>query len=615
MIMRKQLVFLALALACARSYAAVPPPEKLLPRETMLVITAPDAPKYWASFNGSTYGRVWNDPAMKPFRDKLTAKLRSDIMGPVERQLGVKLDDYSGLAQGQFTFALLREEGSTDFSPLLLIDAKERSEKLKAALSDARKKWVAAGKQLKTEQIHGIEFTTLIATSGELSNSIKNIFSDNKGTHEAAQSNKSGSAKADDSARESEKIQVLVGQSDSLLIVSYSKKVIEKVLALQTGGLAPSLDQEPLFQSDFASGLRDSTSYIWLNAKAMLASAGDGDQADSSNPANMSAKALVAATGLASLNTVSCAWRETSEGFSSQIVLRMPERAGLFKALLPDAKESSPPPFVPADAIKFVRWRVDLPETWDTMEKLLGKINPGAKDAINFMLKGAGKTRDEKYDLRAELVGALGNDVITYQKIPRGNAAAALASSPSIFLIGSPKPELLAAAVRVAAESFSPTSTIKESDFLGRKLYSLGGADSRQSLNFAPSGGYVAFSSDITMIEEYLRGADEKTKPLSAVPGLSEAAQKVGGMGTGLFGYNNQVEELRVAFENWRKNGASPAIPALSGGKGFNPSEWVDVSLLPPFESVAKYFSFVVYAGRSISDGYVITFFVPSNGK
>ena len=600
-------------MACAPVYAAVPSPEKILPKETMLVITAPDAPKCWASFNGSPYGRLWNDPAMKPFRDKLTAKLQSDLIRPVEQQLGIKLDDYRGLAQGQFTFALLREEGTTDFNPLLLIDAKDHSEKLKAALSDARKKWVAAGKQLKTEQIHGIEFTTLIATSGELSNSLKNIFSDNKGAHEAAQSKEIGSTKAGDSVRESEKFQVLVGQSDSLLIVSYSKKVIEKVLALQTGGLTPSLDQEPLFQSDFASNLHDSTSYLWLNAKAMLASAGAGDQAAPANPANISAKALVAATGLSALNTVSCAWRETSDGFLSQIVLRMPEseRTGLFKALLPSAKESSPPPFVPADVIKFIRWRADLPETWNMLENLLGKINPGAKDAINFMLNGAGKARDEKYDLRAELVGALGNDVITYQKSPRGDSTAAFASLPSIVLIGSPKPELLAAAVRVATESFSPGATIKESDFLGRKLYSLAGADSRLTLNFASSGGYVAFSSDITMIEEYLRGADEKTKPLGALPGLSEAAQKVGGMSTGLFGYNNQVEELRAAFENWHKNGASPATPP-PGGKGFNPSDWLDVSLLPPFNPVAKYFSFAVYSGRSTADGYAITFFAPS---
>lgn len=599
--MRKHLAFLTLALACAASSAAVPPPEKLLPRETMLVFSVPDAPKYWSTFDNSTYGRIWNDPAMKPFRDNFWSKLESDLVGPVDQQFGIKLSDCGDLARGQLTFALVRNE--SDFEPLLLVDSKDRSEKLKTMLADARKKWIAAGKQLKTEQIHGVEFATFISTGGEFSNSFKGILPDNKSAKD--------NDKAEDSGHENEKIQILVGQSESLLVVGHSKAVIEKVLALQAGGLASALDQEPLFQADFGSKLRDAGAFVWLNSKAIFSKA--SDEPSDSSPTSINPKALISATGLSSLNTVSCTWRDTGEGFVTEFFMRVPEseRVGLFKALFAGAKESSPPPFVPADAIKFIRWRLDLPETWNTLESLLGKMNPGAKDAINFMLNSAGKARDEKYDLRAELLGALGNDVITYQKAPRADTQPA--SAPSIFLIGSPKPELLASTIRVAAESLVPGSDVKEADFLGRKLFSLAGAGSAQPLNFSASGGYLAFSTDRAILEEYLRGTDDKSKPLGATPGLPEAAQKVGGMGTGLFGYNNQAEELRLAFDQWHKAGpAKPAAGKTGAEKGFNITELFDMSLLPQFDAVSKYFSFSVYAGRSTADGYVVTFYAPN---
>src|SRR5262245_33742436 len=120
------------------SIAAVPAPDSLLASDTLVLFTVPDyakAKSIWAQWPST---RLWNDPAIKPFRDKFTAKLKSEFLEPLERELGIKLADYKDLAQGQVTFAVTQNEwdGKSDKMPgfLLLVDSKDKSEVLKTNL-------------------------------------------------------------------------------------------------------------------------------------------------------------------------------------------------------------------------------------------------------------------------------------------------------------------------------------------------------------------------------------------------------------------------------------------------------------------------------------------------
>ena len=59
--------------------AAVPPPEKLLSDDTLLVITAPDFSRLRDTFKNSPQSQLWNDPAMKAFRDHFLEKWTEEI--------------------------------------------------------------------------------------------------------------------------------------------------------------------------------------------------------------------------------------------------------------------------------------------------------------------------------------------------------------------------------------------------------------------------------------------------------------------------------------------------------------------------------------------------------
>src|SRR5262249_45059178 len=155
----------------------------------------------------------------------------------------------------------------------------------------------------------------------------------------------------------------------------------------------------------------------------------------------------------------------------------------------------------------------------------------------------AAKEKDPDFDIKRNLFGNLGDDLITYQKAPTGTSAAELNSPPGLILIGSPKADQLAAALKsililVNQEGTPPV----EREFLGRKIFSahlpaglLGGNPraTTQTLSYAASGGYVALTTDTAMLEEYLRSSDSKQKALRDASGLVDATGRIGGSGTG----------------------------------------------------------------------------------
>ncbi|PYJ04855.1 MAG: hypothetical protein DME25_09370, partial [Verrucomicrobia bacterium] len=347
---------------------------------------------------------------------------------------------------------------------------------------------------------------------------------------------------------------------------------------------------------------------------------------------------LLAATGLAGLKTIAFDFRNSDEGTLFELFLGAPEatRQGILKLLVGEAKEHRPPAFVPADAVKFQRWRLDGQKAWAALEKMLGDVSPQFLATLNSILDLANantKQKDPGFDIRRDLIGNLGDDMISYEKAPRGGPGAE-GEAASLFLLGSPNAEQLAESLKcifavASAEGGAPA----EREFLGRKIFSvprpnvplgLGNASkggSRPKLNYAASSGYVAMSTDPALLEEFLRSSESQGKTLRETPGLVEAAQMVAGSGSSLFGYENQSETMRAELEALKKDGGAAANAALTsplnGALGVptpqvNFKEWMDFSLLPTYEKVAKYFYFTVYGGGATVEGLTLKLFAPT---
>jgi len=622
-------------LAILSSNAAVPPPEKLLPDDTLVMFTVPDYAKLRDIYQKSPQRQLWDDPAMKPFREKLVSKWKEEFVKPLEHDLDIRFDDYTSLPQGQITFAITQNGwgGKDEESPgvLLLMDSKDKSGQLKTNLADLHKKWVDGGKKIKTEKLRNIEFSVLPMSSNDVPKTLKKFMPQPMEVQELPAEG--------ETKKPAPKNELIIGQADSLLIIGSSTKVVEKVIAALTGGSAPTLSEQASYAANHLALFRDSPIYGWVNVKSFMdiitrKSSAKGDSAPDAmgmfNP-----EKLLAATGFGAVKTLAVNYQNSNDGDLIQLFLSAPEssRQGILKILAGEPKEYTSPSVVPADVVRFQRWRLDGQKAWATLEKILTDISPQTPYSLNSLLDMAtarAKEKDPDFDAKKNLIGNLGDDMISYEKAARGTD---LKSSPSLFLLGVKNPDQFAAALKTIFSFVSPQGgPSAEREFLGRKImtvpipalpFSMGESTKSsgpRTLSYAASSGYIAMSTDASMLEEYLRSSESKAKALKETPGLTEAAQKVGGKGTGLFGYENQVETMRTQLEMLKKDSGSAtnvgSLGLLPGMFGMatpekNFKDWMDFSLLPNFDKVSKYFNFTVYAGSATVDGLSFKMFTP----
>jgi hypothetical protein len=610
--------------------AVIPSVEKILPDDTLLLVTTPDYAKMRDTYHASPQTQLWSDPAMKPFKDKFLSKLSENLVQPLEKELGVELNDYTNLPQGQISFAVTQNgwpavDGARP-GILFLLDTRDKGPQLTKNLADVRKKWVAAGKTLRTEKIRNIEFSVLPISDKDIPKTLRKFSGPDRETD------------TDETATNAPKNEIFIGQYESLLIVGTAAKPIEKVLVHLTGGEMPSLGDLAIYEANRLAQFRDAPFYGWVNTKSfidLLMRKQVKEDANTPDPFSMfNPTKILAATGFNAIKTFAFSVQTANEGSTVQFFASIPEsgRQGIF-AIFPQPKDASPPPFVPADAVKFQRWRVDTQKAWVTLQKVLSDISPQAKQGINFMIdtaNAAAKEKDPDFDMNKNFFGNLGDDLISYEKAPKGTTFAELNSAPSLFLLGSPNPDQVVSALKYLLVLANPQgASPKEREFLGRKIYSVPlpgapapGADfsdaspAPRSLSYTASGGYVAISTDASILEEYLRSNDSQQKSLRETAGLTGAAAKVGGYSTGLFGYENQAETSRAVFEALRNSSATNSSTTLPGLAllpiAGNLKDWMDFSLLPPFDKISKYFGFNVYTGSSSPDGLTFKMFAPT---
>jgi len=637
----RQLIIVAALCVAACVQAAVPPAEKILPDDTLVMLTVPNMAKTREITKKSPMTQMWNDTAMKPFREKFMAKLREELVGPLERELGIKLDDYVNLAQGQLTLALTANgwDGGKGQKPgvLLLLDARDKQGDLEKALKDFRKKWTDSGKTVRIEKVRELEFMALTLTTNDIPNALRRLLPGPSNVRELGDEEEKPSE--DDG-----KMQIIIGQVESLFIVGNEVKPIDRIVGQLTGGSAPVLADVAQFQSCQPVFFREAQSFGWVNAKVLVEAltkiSEKKEKASEAAPdpfASIRPERILSAAGLSGLRNAAFAYHDSPEGPMIQFSLGVPEseRKGLLKILAGEAKETTPPPFVPADAVKFGRWRVDAQKSWSTLTTSLNDISPTIMGMMDYFLNTAneaGKVKDEKFDLRRQIIGNLTDDFISYQKKPRGTEPADVAQPPTLTLIGAKNAEEMASALKLTFGALSRGGkTPEEREFLGRKIYTVTTLAGPQldptvpklrKLLLSYSGGYVLVSTDEAMLEEYLRAGESQGKPLRETTGLLDAAAKVTGPGTSLFGYENQVETQRAAFEMMKKAFAADTNAPVSGMTPVSESfgmalpeaslkDWFDYSLLPPFDEIAKYYNFTVYGGSANVDGLTLKLFLP----
>ncbi len=572
-------------------HADLPPAPQLLPSDTLAVVTVPDWTRASEQLGASAGGRLWGDPAMRRFREQVEKTLSERLAGDLE-PLGIRPADFLALAQGQLTLALIRDgwTGAPGTEPgwLICLDARGESERLRGRIAEVRRKLGEGGQAVADVTVRDRTF------------------------HRVGRASAPGADADAGPART-----LYFGQVDTALVVSGSLPPLEKLLARLGGGSVAALGDDEGFRAASGAWFRDAYAYGWaqvppvLDAMTREAAEGAGETLLPVDP-SLAVKAL----GLDGLRQALFALRADAGGTAVDLSLTVPEsaRAGLFRILAPVPADASPPAFVPAGAVTFQRWRINLRDAWATLEGSIRQASPQLAALAELFLSTAGKDRDPNFDLRRSLVGNLGDDLVSYAMAPNPGATDPL-TNPSITLVGSASADALAAAIQTAGgliPGAAPGAASPDREFNGRTIRSVpmaptaAGAGVRLEIGVA--AGYAALSTEPAILEGFLRSAEGSGRALRDDPAVRAAAQRVGGMGTGLFGYENQRESVRRQWEFLRGGGVggSPVAGAVPGL-----DELLRFDLLPPFDDVARHFGIAVYSGQADARGLHLRFFSP----
>ena len=620
---RLWLTFLMIAWV-ARIRADLPPPQDLLPADTLAVLSLPEVPAARSAWQASNPGRLWADPAMTEFRQRFEGAFRQKWLAGFERESGIDLGELLGMTRGQATLAILPplppEPGSDDAGSnwLLLLDTRDGAAGLTQLLDKARARLATntppTAKALQSGEHRFTRVTIDLESSSRAASTNAPVL---------AKSAKPA-APAEDLDDEDLRWEICFGQVGSAFVAGPSWAAITNGLPRLSGtNAAPGLSGKPSFKRLWDSTLKERPAWLYLDVASVyrrLAPRMEGVFGMLSLLGADPSK-VVPATGLASIQAIGGSVRSSEAGLTTDLAIEAPasERAGVTQVMQILPLEAGLPEGIPDGVGSFQRWRIDGAAGWKALESSLKRVSPQLGDLARITVESAGQVFDPNFNLQRDLVGNLGNDFITFTLPPTGTNLLQLSRSGRVQMVGSPNPARLTSGWKaLEALVHMQAGALEFSERTGpggRKVMVAsvaGKSGPENAFQMIQASNHVVIASDAAAMDAYLVAATNRVAP--AIPGLAEAAAGAGGTQRGLFGFSQPRLELRPAWEALRTSDSLAGVmpPGTTSLETVQTIEsWADFKRLPPFEAVARYWTVQVVSGGTDAEGFRFRWFSP----
>jgi hypothetical protein len=144
-----------LLLVAAQGQAAAPP-EKILPDSTIALVKVQNAAALRRALAQSQLGQLWNDPALKAWKDAINERVEA-AGANLKEDIGISFGELLELFQGSTAFALLKSEDPWMlFTPLVIADAGQSAAAMNNLLTRLTRKAELNGARVSTETFQGV---------------------------------------------------------------------------------------------------------------------------------------------------------------------------------------------------------------------------------------------------------------------------------------------------------------------------------------------------------------------------------------------------------------------------------------------------------------------------
>jgi hypothetical protein len=539
---------------------ARPPAMGLLPEKTAVMISVADCPDLAKRYMNTALGRMSQDPQMSPLVKQLYGSL-ADVVAGLRDQIGLSLPEILSIPQGEFTFALIPlEEGP---EAVILLDTGTQ-------LASARGLWLRLSQFLDksgaTKSQETIAGTTVSIYDG----------------------------------LGPQKRKVMFFEKDTCLVLASSLQVVRPILDAWNGSPAKTLGENPSFAAILRQcrGEKGEESQVtwYVDPVSLLKAAGQR------NPGVQLAVAMLPTLGLDGLQgaggTLAFDVGQFDEITQAHLLLENP-RSGVFDVLCLAPGDSTPEPWVPNDAVRYLTFHWEFKRSFKAVQKVYDSVR--GEGALATAIR-RGIEDPLGVDLVNQILPSLEGRVTYVNWIER---PVTIASSATLVAVKLKDATPLRKALETAASKSEGRLALQS--FSGKEYYQIKAGEGPRGRSpdappvprpcFGILNDYFIFTDHGSLFEKVITTNDTPADSLGAALDYrlvaSKIARRTSGKKPALLGFQRPEEAMRFLYDLAVSDRTRAGLRGQAESNPFFKSlnSALEAHPLPPFEVIQRYFA------------------------
>jgi hypothetical protein len=581
---------------------AAGPPERVLPDSTIFVFKLNDAKGFREAFRGSHYGQLWNDPAMKDFRDDVGQKLE-DASKPLKEKIGLGLREILELPQGPVTFAALsRDDPKIPVAFAIIADAGENKDKMADLLAKATKQAEESGAKASQEMFNGLTLHSIRPPADD-------------------KPKEKDQEKGDD---KSPRFSLGWTQSENVFYFSLgtpgSDVEVVKDLTAHREGRDNSLASNEFYTKTHAKTDAAKAQVVWFLDVAKLVKLVLKASAKGNEGQMQQNEVLMQELGVNGLKSVGGSFTFGSSNYDSlskTFFLAPKPTQGLLKIFSFPPARLRPESWVPATVAAYQTLSWDLDNAYEAINELVNKFQPGMLNLVEQQL--VGPNGGEPLSFQKDFFGPIGDRLTLISDFKKP-----VKEDSQRYLLGIALEDARAFQGSLNRLFEITQGAPRKREFQGTTIYDVdlpnmpnpnaaGAQPFKGSLSFAVAKNTFFVTTDTTLLEQVLRPGNATLEENAGFQSLvKEMPERVSGMS-----FVRPDESARLLYDLVKSGQYEKAVQQMFGANARGPrpqqippiGKVIANEKLPEFSAIAKYLSLGGSYSVMDDEGFTMTGF------
>jgi hypothetical protein len=568
--------WLALVALCLTTPAVAQAQEldQLISSDTMFFARIENLDRTRERFEKSPLRAMWDDPAVAAFLKKPLEQW-SKLMDEDKAESGLNVEEVLAVLSGSVSVAITGldmppadSEASPEPRVLMMADLGENVERARELIESTEETMVEKFRRFE-EEFRGVTIVYLLPVNDDHSA---------KGLNEPTA------------------CYVLDG---STFLLATKLEDMRQVIAARDADSEESLANSELYRKMRARTGEQGDVFVYMGMKPLLAAMAKTVDGPDGEDGEAEFKRIFDGLGMGAMEAAAAQMRVGREGILTRMFLSAPgPKAGIMKILDGANSALTPPAFVPAEVTQASVMSLDIPGIWAEVFKVAESIQPGSTQMIKMTLEQM--KAQTGIDFEADVIGSLGKEVAWYtpakEKAPEldvNTGIMAAAMPQGVITVELTDKAKMEGVLNIAQMLTGGAMQIE--DYLGWRIRTIQmGMPTTPAIVLMPDR--LAFAMNVEDLHDIIRRQGKEVKGVNDLPEFARAMEYA------------PANRFFISFAQEAKSLHQSALLS-SLNLADDSKEYVDMSLFPAEEVLAKYLGVGVTTMTNEEDGVSYVYF------